>query len=80
MQGWIEWIQPRAIDFEEDMQETGKESDQGRRANNKIHTRIGWARIVRFRDLDAGTEGKENLCPADRWSRDEVVRFMYSSM
>lgn len=63
------------------MQETGgRKQLQGRRLDNKIHARDEAGGIVRSRDLDAGTEGKENLGPADRWSRDEVVRFMYSSM
>ena len=63
------------------MQETGEGKQlQGRRPDNKIHARVEAGGIVRFRDLDAGTEGKENLSPADRRSRDEVVRFMYSSM
>lgn len=40
------------------MQETRKEEFQGRRLNNKIHTRVEAECIVRFRDLDAGTEEK----------------------
>lgn len=41
------------------MQETREEESQGRRLDNKIHTRAEAECIVRFRDLDAGTEGKE---------------------
>lgn len=47
------------------MQETREEESQGRRLNNKIHTRDEAGCIVRFREIwmQEQKEGKENLCP-----------------